>query len=660
MNNINIPNFTGEIASLIYNKRGKILFSYNKSNDFFRNTDDIILGKTINDIFTTEESKERFDCIKKMIETGEDMELEYEVLHQKKIFKYKSRMIPLTDFLSRNTIILELISNLEIKKVQDSGSQVIKRLKMRNEAVDSLLENIPIPVFKRDEGYNIKFVNKKFCEDYGNATGKKCFELMLECENLCKGCMDYKEKIPYLTQDFILCEKNKFIFHTIPIKEPDGDSLLLGFGMERINEDNKNIEHDVKTIIDSKEIELATIKARLSDEIKSRSEAVIEYSKSVEKSHLLFHKSIVPIFITDLNGCLIDLNESAMDLFNEGVLSIKNKSIFDYVINENKNILRDILNSLTSKTVNTEIIFSINNIQITCELNLCKIEWNEEKAVLILGKDITEKKQQEKENRKLMDELAERNEDMKSMLQIITHDLRKPLINILGYSEILDEECQEINNIAHNEYITVPEIKEYINSIRQKVQYNLHYIKNSGNRMSSLLKLLSKIMNADKIKTEIKSLDMNKIIIEIIEDMNYQITQFGVQINFDNLQTCLGDEIQINQVFYNLIDNAIKYRDKNRQCKIFVSSQIKENIVEYCIEDNGIGIKKELKDKIFDLFYRIDDSEGIDGEGVGLTAVKNIVKRYNGKVWCESVYGKGTKFFIELPSGDGILNANTI
>ncbi len=144
---------------------------------------------------------------------------------------------------------------------------------------------------------------------------------------------------------------------------------------------------------------------------------------------------------------------------------------------------------------------------------------------------------------------------------------------------------------------------------------------------------------------------MNSFIKNIIKNFNYQIKTHNVTVEISNLTDCMADEILLDQVFANIIDNAIKYLKKDQiDAKIKISSYTDNNDVIYCIEDNGIGVKKEYFEKIFELFYRLNPKE-IVGEGVGLTIVKKNLTTLNGNIWVSSDIDIGSKFYLLLPKG---------
>jgi signal transduction histidine kinase len=131
--------------------------------------------------------------------------------------------------------------------------------------------------------------------------------------------------------------------------------------------------------------------------------------------------------------------------------------------------------------------------------------------------------------------------------------------------------------------------------------------------------------------------------------MEFQIQKTGVKLAVEPLPECMGDATQINQVFSNLLDNAIKYRDPGRPSAIWVSGQVEDHRCVYCIRDNGTGIPRDHQSKIFEIFHRLNPSMG-EGEGLGLTIAQRILERQNGRIWVESEPGKGSSFFVSLAS----------
>jgi PAS domain S-box-containing protein len=263
------------------------------------------------------------------------------------------------------------------------------------------------------------------------------------------------------------------------------------------------------------------------------------------------------------------------------------------------------------------------------------------KQVIEYNLDITDRKKSEVEKERL-------NKELEQVIHATSHDLRSPLVNISGYSKELGYALDDLKTVFKD--IDLPaDKKEKIKSITEEdIAESMKYITTSINKMDSLLTSLLKLSRSGSVEMMITDCDMNRIVADVLDAMEYQLVTAGAKCEVSELPLCRGDERQLNQLFSNLIGNAIKYLDPERDGIIIVTGYKTKHLSVYCVEDNGIGIEHESLIRIFDVFHQISpDSEG---EGIGLSIVKKIIDRLGGDIWIESDPGKGSKFYVSLPA----------
>ncbi|QTA79740.1 Two component system sensor histidine kinase, PAS domain-containing [Desulfonema limicola] len=244
--------------------------------------------------------------------------------------------------------------------------------------------------------------------------------------------------------------------------------------------------------------------------------------------------------------------------------------------------------------------------------------------------------------------ISAKNKELENYLYVASHDLRSPLVNIQGFSQRLQKQVNSIKNIL-SEYSFEKEIQQKIEKITDEgIPKSLEFIFTNVSKMDSLINGLLQISRTGRVQMNIKKIEMNMLIKKIIESLSFQIENIADKFIVQDLPACYGDENLLNQLFSNLIGNALKYKDQNRPLIITVSAETRYNRVIYSIQDTGIGIAKRHLEKIWDVFYRVDARSEEAGEGIGLSIVKRIADKHQGKVFAESREGRGSIFYVEL------------
>lgn len=240
-----------------------------------------------------------------------------------------------------------------------------------------------------------------------------------------------------------------------------------------------------------------------------------------------------------------------------------------------------------------------------------------------IEEDITQKKELEQQREELLGSLAKSNEELENYAQIVSHDLKSPLRSIHALLSWIKEEGDSQFNT---------QTLEYFGLIEGKVE-----------QMDHLIKGILTYSKIDKIDTTNEIVDVQDLVTNIIQTIHIP-THINVSIR-NQLPSLKGDKFRLQQLFQNIISNAVNYIDKEKGV-VEVSHRRKGNYDQFEIKDNGVGIKLENQHKIFDTFKSFTDSK--HSTGLGLSIVKKIIESYQGKIWLESTEGEGTTFFIQL------------
>jgi PAS domain S-box-containing protein len=262
--------------------------------------------------------------------------------------------------------------------------------------------------------------------------------------------------------------------------------------------------------------------------------------------------------------------------------------------------------------------------------------------------DITENKRAEAKLAELARSLAEKNKELETVVYIASHDLRSPLVNIQGFTQELKRSCAQLRRLM--EGLEAPEAarRELKTVLDLDIPEAMGFIQAGVAKIDLLLAGFLRFSRLGRAVLRITALDMNAMLANIASTVEFQLKQAGATLRVADLPPCLGDQGQINQVFSNLIDNALKYRSPARPAVIQVSGGTDNGRSVYSIRDNGIGVAPEHQDKIFEIFHRLNPAAS-EGEGLGLAIVQRILERHGGKVWVESAPDAGSTFFVSLP-----------
>ena len=275
------------------------------------------------------------------------------------------------------------------------------------------------------------------------------------------------------------------------------------------------------------------------------------------------------------------------------------------------------------------------------EVNLKKANIGEEERILAFFREINDRKKAQLEIQKLNESLEQKvtertaqlesvNKELEAFSYSVSHDLRAPLRIIDGYTEML--------------------VSDYQNELDEESKRMFTIITSNVRKMGQLIDDLLSLSQTGRKELVVFRTDMNRLVKSIIKDQLSLVDQ-KISIKMEKLLPAECDSNLMQQVWSNLISNAIKYSGKQDKPVIRISSYKEGTEIIYAISDNGVGFDMKYAGQLFGVFQRLHKATEFEGTGVGLALVKRIVAKHGGRVWAESEAGKGATFFFSLPRG---------
>lgn len=381
---------------------------------------------------------------------------------------------------------------------------------------------------------------------------------------------------------------------------------------------------EAEAILEQKSLELF----ELNEELKATNVTLKKLNQK-QSSQLkgVFYSLVDAYILIDIKGDVVEMNKAAVDLFGYDVEKEKLNVTWLIYPKDYKyaiNAYRKLLSSGTFKDYSARV-YTKTKVLKRVHINASLVYENTGKAIAAQGivRDITQEYREKKIKKQLLADLKKSNEELNDFAHVISHDLKSPLrsMNTLiywlqeDYSSVLDDN-----------------VKDILNKISLKVT-----------KMDALIKGVLQYSRVDKIiqpKEQISILELVNDIVKVIF-----IPKHVTVLVQDKLPIITGDKFRLQQLFQNLINNAVSYIDKEKGI-VKIDYSETEKFWQFSIEDNGIGIEEKYQKKIFEVFQSLKKSE--HSTGIGLSIVKKIVHYFGGKIWLNSTVGKGTTFYFTI------------
>ncbi|RPH60233.1 MAG: PAS domain S-box protein [Chloroflexi bacterium] len=362
-------------------------------------------------------------------------------------------------------------------------------------------------------------------------------------------------------------------------------------------------------------------------------------AESAQTLRALLNASTDPMFLMDTDGHFLDLNEALARAIGRSMIELVGKRSYDMLPPEIGRQRKAIVDKVvaTAQPVRMEDHYPGRWL----ENNLFPILDKNGKVYRVAAyfRDVTSYKKAEEEIRTLNADLEQRvkertaqleftNKELEAFTYSVSHDLRAPLRTINGFARILEEDFGP-------EF--APSAIEHLQKIRA-----------AGQKMSLLIDNLLDLSRLGRKPLQKQDVDTKGLVHLIIESFSDETAGRQIEWVLGDLPSCHADSILLNQVFANLVGNAVKYTSKRENARVEIGgfSQNEETI--YFVRDNGAGFDMQYAEKLFGVFQRMHSDDEFEGTGIGLAIVQRIVQRHGGRVWAEAEVDKGATFFFTL------------
>lgn len=268
---------------------------------------------------------------------------------------------------------------------------------------------------------------------------------------------------------------------------------------------------------------------------------------------------------------------------------------------------------------------------------------------LLIGTDNTARKVVEIEKQRVDQHLREANAEIQRFAYIVSHDLRSPLVNIMGFASEIDAwQKQVFERVGFLRARAGEKETEGDEMMREEIVEALAFIKSSVGKMDRLIAALLKLSREGQREFQPQFVDMSQLLRSVREGLAFQANEVSASIRIHDLPGIFSDRLALEQVFSNILDNAVKYLSSDRRGSVEVRAVESGDTITYEVSDNGRGIAAKDSERIFDLFRR-SGVQDRPGDGIGLAHALALVRRLGGEIRVESKPNEGSTFKVTLP-----------
>ena len=355
--------------------------------------------------------------------------------------------------------------------------------------------------------------------------------------------------------------------------------------------------------------------------------------QSEEKFQNLFESATDAIIYVDMAGRILEANKQAEEVFGGSKLELLGKHFTKLGVFPPGEIPAVLNNfpGVTAGRENTQAVGITNKkgqeIILECSASFMKTD-DKVSGVMIIARDITERKRAEEEVHRKAKELQEKNDELTRFTAAVLHDLRSPLITIQTFQGYLEQDIPSQD--------------------AARIKKDLGYIRNAADKIGRLIDELLRLSRIGRIINPSEDASLQAIVQEALDLVAGRITKRGVRVDITEEPVLLwGDRTRLVEVFLNLVDNAAKFMGAEPAPRVEIGVEQAGGEMVLYVRDNGIGIDPRVQPILFSLFQKLDPET--EGMGIGLALVRRIVELHGGRIWVESEGpGKGATFRFTL------------
>jgi PAS domain S-box-containing protein len=370
----------------------------------------------------------------------------------------------------------------------------------------------------------------------------------------------------------------------------------------------------------------------------------------------LFDSLADPIVIFEKQtNRILDCNRAMVMRFGYSVDELRTKTPLDLVApGETKAAAEKNIDDEDDTSAHEYIMVAKDGGEIPVETLTADVRYHARDAWITIVRDITERREAAERAKRYTAEIEAANEEIKQFAYIVSHDLRAPLVNLRGFSAELRRALDGVLPLARQALTALPAADQRVahDSIEEDIPEALGFIDSSVTRMDSFINAVLKLSRIGRRELVYLPLDPRPLVEEILRTLAHQQAAHDATVTVADLPQVTADRTALEQIFGNLLANALLYLVPGRPGRIDVGGTRGKTETTFWVRDNGRGIAAEDADKIFAPFRRAGKQD-VPGEGMGLSYVHTMVRQHGGLIWFESTPDVGTTFFFTLSSSLG-------